>query len=121
MALLFIYGTLLQGEPNHERLAGARPLGAVRTPPLFTLMHMGEFPALVPGGTDVVTGELWDVDPDHLARLDEFEDHPAFYVRETVRLEDGREVFAYVLPPERARGARRIPGGDWRTRSISAT
>lgn len=116
MPLVFIYGTLRQGERNHAQLDGARPLGRARTPPCFTLIDLGEFPALVAGGADSVTGEVWEVETTHLERLDAFEEHPAFYVREVLRLDDGREVFAYILPPGRGAGPR-IPSGDWKKRS----
>ena len=114
MALVFVYGTLMRGGENHESLNGAAFLGAARTPPRFTLVDLGEYPALVREGQDSVSGELYDVDAALLARLDSLEEHPTVYVRETLRLEDGREAFTYVLPRERAGQAARIPGGDWR-------
>jgi gamma-glutamylaminecyclotransferase len=114
--LLFIYGTLRRGEANHAHLAGARFAGAARTAARFTLVDLGEFPALVTGGADAVAGELWEVDADHLVRLDEFEEHPDVYRRETIALDDGREVFAYLLPDGREQGTR-IPSGDWKKKS----
>jgi gamma-glutamylcyclotransferase (GGCT)/AIG2-like uncharacterized protein YtfP len=111
---IFVYGSLLQGEPNHGQLQGATALGSARTAPRFTLVHVGEFPALVAGGADAVSGELYEVDAAHLTRLDAFEGHPDHYVRMTVTLEDGREVLGYGLPAERATGTR-IAGGDWRS------
>jgi gamma-glutamylcyclotransferase (GGCT)/AIG2-like uncharacterized protein YtfP len=114
--LLFVYGTLLAGERHHEQLEGARRLGPARTPPRFTLIDLGEFPALVPGGAHAVVGETWEVADAHLARLDVFEEHPDVYVREELHLDDGRVVFAYVLPPERASGGTVIPSGDWKKR-----
>ena len=98
---MFVYGTLCDGGPNHARMDGARYLGTARTPPRFSLVDLGLYPALVPGGTEAVDGEVYEVQPSHLAQLDDFEEHPAFYVRETIRLTGGLDVYAYLLPPDR--------------------
>jgi len=45
-------------------------------------------------GDGQVAGELWDVDDDDVARLDEFEGDD--YRRVRVTLDDGSTVFAYV-------------------------
>ena len=113
--LVFIYGTLRAGEANHGHMAGARYVGPARTLAQFTLVDLGEFPALVEGGADVVHGELYEVAPDHLERLDVFEGHPDLYVRRPVALEGGAEAFAY-LPRDLPDDAPRIPGGDWKRR-----
>ena len=84
-----------------------------RTEPAFELVSLGAFPAMVAGGATAVVGEVYDVDAVTLAALDRLEGHPRFYERRTVRLEDGDEVAAYVLPIEQAHGRPRIPSGDW--------
>jgi gamma-glutamylcyclotransferase (GGCT)/AIG2-like uncharacterized protein YtfP len=68
---------------------------------------------MIAGGRTAVVGEVYDVDAVTLAALDRLEGHPRFYERRTVRLDDGDEVAAYVLPNEQAHGRRRIPSGDW--------
>lgn len=113
--LVFIYGTLRAGEANHGQMEGARYVGPATTLPQFTLVDLGELPALIQGGADAVHGELYDVAPDHLERLDAFEGHPDFYVRHWIDLEGALAAFAY-LPREQARDATRIPGGDWKRR-----
>jgi gamma-glutamylcyclotransferase (GGCT)/AIG2-like uncharacterized protein YtfP len=80
---------------------GARFLRTARTSPRFSLVDLGPYPALVAGGNQAVDGEVYEVQSSHLARLDDFEEHPAFYVRETIRLIDGIDVYAYLLPPDR--------------------
>jgi gamma-glutamylcyclotransferase (GGCT)/AIG2-like uncharacterized protein YtfP len=111
---LFVYGSLLTGEPNHGLLAGARRLGEARTAPAYTLVDLGHYPALVADGATRVAGELYAVTPQMLAALDHFEGHPHLYQRNLVRLEDGREVDAYLFEEVRAAGFPCIPSGSWR-------
>jgi gamma-glutamylcyclotransferase (GGCT)/AIG2-like uncharacterized protein YtfP len=110
---VFVYGTLRAGEPNHYLLDDHALLGRVRTEPAFELVSLGAFPAMIEGGATSVVGEVYEVDPFTLAALDRLEGHPRFYQRRTIRLEDGNEVFTYLLSPEQARGQTRIPSGDW--------
>jgi gamma-glutamylcyclotransferase (GGCT)/AIG2-like uncharacterized protein YtfP len=112
---LFVYGTLLRGEVNHDRLAGASFLGEARTEPAFDLVDLGPYPALVRGGRTAVLGELYAVPRPLLAALDRFEGHP--YRRGRIHLDDGRRVDAYLYPPALAAGLPRVPGGSWRDRS----
>ncbi len=113
-ARVFVYGTLLRGEPNHHLLADAELLGEARTEPVFDLVSLGAFPAMIAGGETAVAGEIYEVDPPTLDTLDRLEGHPRFYRRRSVRLDDGGEVLAYLLTPDQARGRPRIDSGDWR-------
>ena len=113
-----VYGTLMAGERNERWAADALD----RKPCILrgTLYDTGRgYPAFVPdadGGE--VRAELLTVTADILARMDELEGYPRLYRRETVQavLEDGRveAAMVYVLNT-RMRGAKTIPGGDWRT------
>jgi gamma-glutamylcyclotransferase (GGCT)/AIG2-like uncharacterized protein YtfP len=112
---LFVYGSLLHGEAAHFRLRGARLIARARTDAAFTLVDMGDYPALVEAGDTVVTGEIYAVDEALLADLDEYEEAPAVYQRRTLRVE-GHDVVTYVLPERLAAGMPAIAGGDWRRR-----
>jgi gamma-glutamylcyclotransferase (GGCT)/AIG2-like uncharacterized protein YtfP len=113
--VLFVYGSLLCGEPAFFRLKGARFLGRARTTPQFTLVDLGDYPALLPGGTASISGELYEIPPATLAELDAYEDHPNLYQRTEIALESGLRAEAYLLVIERAQGHPEIPLGDWRT------
>ena len=111
---VFVYGTLLSGEPNHRLLTAASLVGEARTEPAFDLVSLGAFPAMVAGGRTAVSGEVYEVDAGTLAELDRLEGHPRFYQRQRIRLEDGGEVLAYVLTADHALGRPPIASGNWR-------
>jgi gamma-glutamylaminecyclotransferase len=111
---VFVYGTLLSGEPNHARLRGARLVAATRTEPRYTLVSLGPYPALIEGGTTSVTGEVYDVDVELLSALDRFEGVPGLYRRTAIHLLGGGVAQAYALAGVGGKRAALIPGGDWR-------
>ena len=114
---LFVYGSLRAGEPNHALLAGARPLGLALSTPRFELVDLGPYPALVrarPGRLGVtVVGEIYEVSPRLLARLDAFEGVPELYVRAAIALVGGGRAEAYLMPRGRVTGRTRLASGDW--------
>ncbi|HSN98964.1 MAG TPA: gamma-glutamylcyclotransferase family protein [Candidatus Nanopelagicales bacterium] len=118
--LLFVYDSLLSGEPEHDLLARARPLGSARTGTGWHLVDLGQMGGLLPGGLGDVVGELYAVDRPTLASTDLRRGHPLAHHRETIKLADGREAEAYLLHDDQARGRRRIRGGDWRARFAPA-
>ncbi len=115
MTRCFVYGTLLSGEPNHGVLRGSRCLGAVSTPPRFTLVDLGAFPGMLAEGTTAILGEVYEVDDDVLAKLDRLEGHPRFYLRAPIVLAGWQRAETYFFPTARAVGRSIIPSGDWRS------
>lgn len=106
MHQVFIYGTLKRGFPNHQAgLAEARFVARVQTLKPFPLVIGGRWfsPYLIdePGQGQKVFGELFEVDGDGLALLDEMEGvgHPQGYRRISVRCwhdEQALEAWTYV-------------------------
>jgi gamma-glutamylcyclotransferase (GGCT)/AIG2-like uncharacterized protein YtfP len=92
-SVLFVYGSLKRGQPNHAELRGARFLRAARTARAFALRELAGFPALVPGER-AVSGELYAVASADLPLLDDFEGDA--YLRGAVRLADGVTAIAYL-------------------------
>lgn len=114
--LLFVYGTLRQGEPQHALLAGSRFLAAATTAPAFSLVDLGPCAALVRGGSTAVVGELYAIDLQVRRALDVERQVPLLFQREKVALGGGSAADAYVLPADKARGKRRLAHGDWKQR-----
>lgn len=113
---LFVYGSLMQGEREHERLAGAAFVGPVRTMPEYTLVDLGPYPALLENGCVSIVGELYLVDKKQRFSLDVKMECPVLFQRIEVRLEDGSQAETYAMRDEQVRGKRRLAQGDWRSR-----
>ena len=114
--LVFVYGTLMKGELHHTSMAHARFVRVAETEPAYDLVQIDYYPAMIAGGTARIVGELYEVDAQTLARLDELEEVPHYYERKRITLRDGTEAETYVMPRERAEGARPIPSGSFRAR-----
>jgi gamma-glutamylcyclotransferase (GGCT)/AIG2-like uncharacterized protein YtfP len=113
---LFVYGSLLSGEAHAARLGGSRLVGPARTVARYTLVDLGAYPALLDGGTTSVSGEVYEVNGETLAALDEFEGHPDEYRRQPVDLLGQESAEAYVRPRERGPHGGVIGSGEWRSR-----
>jgi gamma-glutamylcyclotransferase (GGCT)/AIG2-like uncharacterized protein YtfP len=117
---LFIYGTLMPGLRLEAEMHGARFLGAAQVP--GRLVDLGRYPGLL-SGEGVVTGEVYEVDDTHLARLDVVEDMvpgnrvASQYWREVVTVcggpLQGQQVQTYVYNRP-VNGCTSIAHGDYR-------
>lgn len=114
-ALVFVYGTLKEGFPNHARNPGRRVGGHYRTRqafPLYVVQLANEdrAPWLVdrPGQGMPVTGQVFEVDDATLRAMDAFEEvgRSLGYVRVAVEIEAvgtadaPLHAFAYLKPPQ---------------------
>jgi len=91
---LFVYGTLMRNGANHALLENARFVREARTQAAYAVIEFDGYPALVPGA-DEVLGELFDIDPGLLDRLDAYEGEA--YRRAPVILDGGDMAETYVL------------------------
>jgi gamma-glutamylcyclotransferase (GGCT)/AIG2-like uncharacterized protein YtfP len=108
--LLFVYGSLKQGQRHHGVLAGARFVSAARTSFDYRLLDLGAYPALAPGSRSIA-GELFAVDAELLGRVDRFEG--CDYERRQVELWDGRRAHAYLAVDAIRPGARELELDAW--------
>ncbi|MFA0499899.1 gamma-glutamylcyclotransferase, partial [Vibrio sp. 10N.222.46.A1] len=56
--LVFVYGTLRQGQSNHHYLQQCECLGRFDTPEEYALFDLGAYPAMISGKKNVV-GEVY--------------------------------------------------------------
>lgn len=113
---LFVYGTFLPDEADHELLVGAKHVGSARTRPGYTLVELNTFAGMIAGGDGAVVGEIYEVEYATLAACDKKRDHPHLYHRADIELEDGTKAHTYLMHSNQVRGKRRVKDGDWRAR-----
>lgn len=112
----FVYATMMEGEPHHATLLGAKPLANARTTTGYSLVELGALGALVEGGAGSVAGEIYELDPEAVRSVMRQPDHPGLFSLATVKLADGSSAEAFVLHPDQVRGKRRVKEGDWKAR-----
>ena len=122
---VFVYGSLKMGLSNHRLLRGSRFIDFAKTDPEYTMISFGHFPAVMRGGTTAIHGEVYEVDDETLARLDQLEGHPHFYRREQIIIA-GIKLTTYLLPDDYfTRQGRRggiwepnVPSGNWNAAEV---
>ncbi|RZF42048.1 hypothetical protein LSTR_LSTR006641 [Laodelphax striatellus] len=107
--LLFVYGTLKQGEPNEDVIKSeistngeAHPqsqfIGKAETiekyPLVIATKHNVPFLLDLPGTGHNIVGEVYRINDKMLEKLDVFEECPDYYIRrqESVRLVDNKQT-----------------------------
>lgn len=109
--LVFVYGSLRQGQQNHGYLTSGCYLGDHRTAARFTMYDLGAFPAVRAGGCTAVLGELYAVPGGVLRALDQLEGHPDLYRRQRLPTPWGA-AWIYLYRRE-AGQLPRVAGGNW--------
>jgi len=122
---VFVYGSLMRGLGNHpvlSRNGRAEFVREARTLPLYSMIDLGSFPAVLETGDTAIVGEVWEIDAECLRALDRLEGNPDFYYRDEVLLEDVEDgdllpagVESYFLPHRANLGSSPVDGGDWRS------
>lgn len=95
-----MYGTVMRGMPNHDRIAGAQYLGDARTAPHYRLLTVGgQYPLMVRDDADgaaisvqlfLLTAEIWRGKVDC---------EPSGLVEGELELDDGRTVVVMLGDP----------------------
>jgi len=105
---VFVYGTLKKGQPNHHWLSQTENgfqtfLGHATSVKKFPLVIASRYniPYLLdkPGSGHNIRGEIYEVDEQMLAKLDELEDHPTYYERRPElfkMIEDNKEMTCWI-------------------------
>ena len=118
--LIFIYGTLKKGFPNHSlHMESAEKLGNYQTVENYPLVLIGEryVPCMInaPGEGKQIEGELYKVDDDCLRRIDALEriKKPDGYRRLKIKVRSVEkhnavmlESYAYLISPKFAKDRR---------------
>lgn len=94
---VFVYGTLLRGEGNHDYyLQGNRCKGKA-TVSGYEMYNIGAYPGIVPGARSI-PGEVYEVDYETLQNLDDLEGEGSLYIRKSVpvKMSTGESAFAWI-------------------------
>ena len=94
---VFVYGTLLQGERNHDFYLSESSYSGKAHITGFDMYDIGCFPGIVPGDS-MVKGELYVISKATLSELDYLEGEGSLYVRRCVPAvaENGETSFSLV-------------------------
>ncbi|MCA9081466.1 MAG: gamma-glutamylcyclotransferase [Planctomycetaceae bacterium] len=128
-SLIFVYGTLMQGECRHHALHDQELVGIARTQPSYRLVDCGTYPGLLEvvvtesDGSEArgesVLGEVWAVTSECLVQLDEVEGvDEGLYARRAIAMQHEFAdvcVEAYFYLPDASQLATLPP--DWRQRA----
>lgn len=112
--LVFVYGTLRKAEPNHHWLEDSHFVGHFTTPARYSMIHLGAYPAVIAAGSTAITGEVYHVTPEVMAKLDLLEDFPNAYDRKHIPTPYG-QAWMYLWI-QGAEGHSIIKSGDWKQR-----
>lgn len=110
---VFVYGTLRAGGTQHARMENSPLLGSGCTP--GRLYRVDWFPALLthPAGIPIF-GEVYLIDGETLARLDEFEGSEYRRVSRKITMDGGMQTEAWLWEwSSPVAGLEEISGGDW--------
>jgi len=110
--LVFVYGTLREGEENYPLLADSKFLGKAVSARKFTMVDLGDYPAVIQQGDSAISGEVYVISIDTLAKLDILEEYPDCFQRITVSTPYG-DTWMYVLGNMPESFVSQIEGGDW--------
>ena len=99
---VFVYGTLMSGEPNHHYLENADFLGKAVIEG-YDMYNVGWYPAIV-SGEGLTVGELYEVPLDDMPAIDMLEGEGTLYLKKCESLTDGEGnktlAFVYVYLEE---------------------
>ena len=109
--LLFVYGSLRRGFPNHYMLENSVYLGEFSTTDTYIMIgtRSKAFPYIIKEGVidcaipTQIVGELYDVEPNAINRIDALEGHPHTYNRQLITVTndtkntDMFESYIYIL------------------------
>lgn len=111
MHTVFVYGSLKRGFPNSFLLRDSefQGLDTIRG----TMYSLGAFPAVTKEDTNLILGEVYEVDDATLERLDMLEGHPRFYCREEVTTGGRVRAWVYLLPQDKLGHSVKVESGVW--------
>jgi len=94
--IIFVYGSLKAGFHNHFYLKNADFLGTHVTAPLYTMISLDSYPAVLLNGSTKIHGEVYAVSDHIFGNVEELEGYPYFYNRIKIETDYG-SAWMYVM------------------------
>ena len=121
---VFVYGTLLSGERNHDYFLQDSTCLGTATLNGYDMYDLSTYPGIVPG-SGRVKGEVYEVSEETMRDLDYLEGEGSLYIRRQAEVtqETGEVILAYIYVYNHSiSGYKRIPENlqpytvDWENR-----
>lgn len=90
---VFVYGTLMKGEPNHHFIEDSRFLGVYALEG-YEMYNVGWYPAIIPG-EGIIPGELYEVREGDMKYIDGLEGEGSLYIRKCKLTADESLIYIY--------------------------
>ena len=96
MLNVFIYGSLKKGQSNHYVIKNKlKFICKIKSKEKYALIDLGEYPGLIKIPKYQIEGELYQISPDQIKMLDDFEREGELYERETILLSNNTSALTY--------------------------
>ena len=92
MDKVFVYGTLMKGRKYHNQYLFQSPYLGKAEIAGFAMYAVSACPGIVPERGEKVKGEVYEVDPETLMKLDGLEGEGSRYLRKTANVSLGEQI-----------------------------
>ena len=111
---LFVYGSLMQGQRNHDNLKDSAFLGEAETGAEFEMVTNGSIPIVRPG-SEIVRGELYEVSDEVLKNIEVLEEVAAgLYKKIEIDVKGEKAVIFLGGTILESDNWAKVEGGDWK-------
>ncbi len=112
---LFVYGTLMRGEVNHNVIEGCRFISEATTFKGYSMFDLGEIPIITDDAeVSQIKGELFRVTEDTLREIDDLERSLCKRVEAPVVIHRSGAVKAWFYVSTDDKGGTLVNSGKWR-------
>ena len=115
---IFVYSSLMNNLQNLHKIESDSFLGAAASAPLYVMLHatLSEFDFGQPADIPDDQAELYELDEEDLDLIKMLDNHPEFFQRVSIHLDDGTEAVAYDLAQQKIYTIHRVTDeNDWMT------
>jgi gamma-glutamylcyclotransferase (GGCT)/AIG2-like uncharacterized protein YtfP len=98
--VVFVYGTLMSGNSNHEKFLSEAKFAGDFIAEGFELYDLGSYPGMIHSENGKVKGQLYIVDSNILSKLDILEGEGNLYIRKLIKVvnnkNESQDAYTYI-------------------------